>query len=356
MKNTIDYEEVVLKKVGKNNLIRWVDKFLRLFTYQNFLFGCIIPFFILYSFPYLCQNQNENSPPTIKIIGVEDGGWYNSDVKPVIKIEGNNLDPQKTIILLNDKPFVSETVIKEENFYLFYVSTQNDRGEKHSKRMYFVIDKTPPIIRITRPYVDVTFTKDGKIIAPLGVNQTPFKIEGVVEDIAPKEVIVNGKDHIKLINGYEFSFSREFKEGLNEIKFEAVDKAGNIGRLNLQIRLKTTKPFLKVLSPAEGSIVSEGVIEIEGECSDDTKKVTIDSEPAILENGKFFLPDFYLKKVENKISIKAKDFFENEKETFLNVIRDDIPPKILIDNFKEEHHTKEAKFGLSGKVLDFTDL
>ncbi|MFB3851825.1 MAG: Ig-like domain-containing protein, partial [Acidobacteriota bacterium] len=286
------------------------------------------------------MGTSDTTPPVITITGVENGGWYNYDVIPVITIADENLDPSKNVITLNNEPFVSGTSVAIENFYLIFVSAEDTFGNKSQASLYFVIDKTPPVIKITDP-------SDNAV-----VGSTPSQLKGRIEDIAPESLTIDGES-VSLIEGGEFTVQRALQEGLNAFTFVAKDRAQNTSTLVWHIVLKTTKPTITITSPQGGLVTSAKYVDVEGTVSNDTVKVFVGSEQALLSGTTFHFPRFSLSKEgENIIVAKATDAAGNESQTQVVVERDTIPPKIKIDSPKDGSHFSTDSATVAGTITD----
>jgi putative cell wall-binding protein len=79
----------------------------------------------------------DNTAPQITISGVEDNGYYNSPVTPVIEITDTNL--ATVTITLNGKAFESGTQIAEDGTYKLYVVASDKAGNTTTKDVTFSI-------------------------------------------------------------------------------------------------------------------------------------------------------------------------------------------------------------------------
>jgi len=280
-----------------------------------------------------------HAPPTITITGVENGAWYNHDVVPVIEVTGEGVNPALTVATLNNETYASQTPVTAENFYLLFVSAENTYGGKSQATLYFVIDKTAPVITVTEPYDNAA------------VGTTPVAISGRIDDISPESLTVNG-EAVTLSGGGDFTISRALNEGANTFTFVATDKAQNSGSLEWHVTLKTTKPTITITKPLSGIVTSSSYTDVEGTVSSDTVKVFVGSEQAVLRNGAFSYPRYALAEGTNTITAKAQDAAGNEEQTSVSITRDTVAPRIVIDAPKDNTHTASGSITVTGSVSD----
>ncbi len=280
-----------------------------------------------------------HAPPTISITGIENGAWYNHDVIPVITLTGDFVDPSKTSVTLNSEAYVSETPVTAENFYLLFVSAENTYGGKSQATLYFVIDKTAPVITVTEPYDNAA------------VGTTPVSISGRIDDISPESLAVNGES-VTLSGGGDFTVSRTLAEGANTFAFVATDKAQNTGSLEWHVSLKTTKPTITITSPQNGIVTAASYVDVEGTVSSDTIRVFVGSEQAVVRSGSFSYPRYAIAEGSNTITARAVDAAGNEKQTSVTVVKDTASPRIKIDSPKDDSHTTAGSVTVTGSITD----
>jgi len=86
----------------------------------------------------------DKTPPTITITGVNDAGYYNVNVTPVIEITDANMGIGT--ITLNDISFTSGTTVSAENVYYLNITASDLAGNTATQNIVFTIDKTQPTI------------------------------------------------------------------------------------------------------------------------------------------------------------------------------------------------------------------
>jgi len=156
--------------------------------------------------PHLYKLENEASKVTIE--GVSNG-YYNTSVKPTIKIEDKYLISSQ--ITLNGAPYGGEEITADGNYELIVTSVYFS-GNKKTNKVNFVIDKTAPVITVSG--VENNKTYDGSVTPVIKVD----------DDNAIINVTLNGGLYDnKAIN----------KNGQYILAVKATDKAGNISELTV---------------------------------------------------------------------------------------------------------------------------
>lgn len=124
-------------------------------------------------------------------------------------------------------------------------------------------DITPPVVTITSPATG----------ANLGA--TPTTVSGIVDD-PTATVRVNGV--VATLSGTSYTATGvTLQEGLNTLTASATDPAGNVGTASVQVRLDTRAPTLTILSPTNGSVVTQNPPNLQVTFTDDGSGVRADS-------------------------------------------------------------------------------
>ena len=241
----------------------------------------------------------DNNIPVILITGVLDSSYYNIDVTPVITITEPNLD--STAILLNSEPFVSGTAVSEEDEYILYVYASDLVGNETDTSLFFVIDKTTPVITIS------------------GVSDSTWYNHDVTPIITIADTYIDSV-YILLNNNPFESGTLVFDEGEYTLYAWAVDKATNIVDTSLYFAIDKTLPEPPIMvSPPESSMVSTSPIAIEG-LAEPKSFVTLDIEGALYNTtvsdpGQFTIDSVYLNPGWNLLKFTAKDKANNVSDT-----------------------------------------
>ncbi|MBI3562427.1 MAG: PD40 domain-containing protein [Gammaproteobacteria bacterium] len=159
----------------------------------------------------------DKTAPAVVISGVQDNGFYNVDVVPVIQITDTNLTA--STITLNGQPFVSGTTVIAEGVYQLTVTAADAAGNVTSTLTKFTIDKTPPIITITSPLDGATVTVNA------------IDVKGSTEAGASVSLSVGTYKNTLVADSQGlFTFVQiPLVAGTNAISVNARDQAGNTG-------------------------------------------------------------------------------------------------------------------------------
>ena len=179
-------------------------------------------------------------------------------------------------------------------------------------------DTTPPVITIQQP-------NDGLV-----TNATQITVSGTYSDESPTTITVNGNP--ATIQGNTFSINLPLIEGENEIHVVAVDIAGNqstASRIAFR-RSDNSPPRVKVLSPANGTIVNSSQIQLVGEVNDASQVAVEVNGMAVNFVSNTFSVLLELVEGNNKIQIQAVDAYGNKDTLVHNVIKDSIPPELNV--------------------------
>ncbi|MEW6070802.1 MAG: fibronectin type III domain-containing protein [Candidatus Thermoplasmatota archaeon] len=152
----------------------------------------------------------DRTPPTITILNVADGAYYNADIMPVIAVTDANRNI--TSITLNGTPFTSGTKITDEGNYTLNIEATDKANNSAARTIFFVIDKTAPApitnitaVKITEASITLTWNataeedfnkyeiwsaKDEKFSAPaLIANFTDRNVTSYeIKDLAPSTI------------------------------------------------------------------------------------------------------------------------------------------------------------------------
>jgi|GEM_PF-1781569 len=159
----------------------------------------------------------DNTPPNISVLGVIDGGLYNSSVQANLTFTDLNLSSSH--ITLDGLPFQSGDYILLEGSHILMATAIDLAGNSVSKRVSFNIDLTPPMVVVNYPINDSE------------TNQNNTIVSGHTEANASL-TLINGA----YINNISADFEGNFSfinvpliSGLNTISISATDLAGNVG-------------------------------------------------------------------------------------------------------------------------------
>ncbi|UCB57642.1 MAG: FG-GAP repeat protein [Candidatus Omnitrophota bacterium] len=120
-------------------------------------------------------------------------------------------------------------------------------------------------------------------------------------------------------------------EGSRALYAWVMDADGNISELSANsqavIVLDTTAPKVKIISPANDSLLSTSGITVSGSISDVTAtSVTVNNVEATVENGQFIVNGLVLQQGANIIAAAAEDLVGHTASDNITVILDTTPP------------------------------
>ncbi len=160
--------------------------------------------------------------PVILIEGVEDSQYTKNALTPVIHIEEPNIVKER--ITLNGKDFKSGSKITEEKEHVLEVFTLDEAQNSSSKKIRFVIDRTPPKINISN------LSNDQKIYKGNFNPAITFKDNVDDEDSLEPGIIK--------VDNEVYSPGRSLATGRHELYVSVSDRAGNTAEktINFEIR------------------------------------------------------------------------------------------------------------------------
>ncbi len=284
------------------------------------------------------QLERDTISPSVSIQGVSDGLFSSLDLTPEIVV--NDRNPGSTIILLNDQPFASGTLLDAESAYVLSVTATDAANNATSDSVSFTLDKTAPQITLVTPQQDLQ-TRDILIT-----------VSGTVVDANLASLRVNGT----LITVTDGTFSTSLSlntEGANALTITATDRASLSTSITQQIFRDTSGPNLTVTQPADGLLTNQTTITVSGTIDDPTALITVNGTAATVTNGTFSA-SIGLAEGNNTITVTAADVLDNKTSTTLTVIRDTEPPDLTLTEPADGFRTRLANVNVTGSVAPVT--
>ncbi|MGQ9582718.1 MAG: right-handed parallel beta-helix repeat-containing protein [Thermoplasmatota archaeon] len=115
-------------------------------------------------------------------------------------------------------------------------------------------------------------------------------------------------------------------EGLNELVFRGVDRAGNTVELVRRLTLDTTRPLLELLSPVDGALLNHSAVLVEGICEAGIN-LTVNGVPLSSAAGSFSI-ELELEEGTSTISVEGRDGAGNEVSVTVRVLVDLTAPAL----------------------------
>jgi len=257
-------------------------------------------------------------PPVIKVISPLENEILPT---PSIPINGKIEDENPYKIRINE----NEGVVLGTSFYyedFFLQEGQNevvleaeDRAGNTSQKSFLVImDSTPPEISITSPLPNMLIT------------QKSIPVRGNVSDASGVEVKVN-EIQAEVVD-QEFTVLAPLTEGLNIIKAEATDGAGNKNLTTTTVSVDTIAPVINMISPENNDIFNTSPVPVTGRVVEENLlAVKVNGQDVSLES-KEFTSSVELTEGENRIEISAEDKTARQTSLELTVFLDTTAPEI----------------------------
>ncbi|MEW5761189.1 MAG: hypothetical protein AB1779_10550, partial [Candidatus Thermoplasmatota archaeon] len=266
--------------------------------------------------------------PELNVIEPKDGIYTN---KKYIDVVGSTEKDVK--IKVNSKEievfalkFNTTLELKDEGENIIVIEAEDLAGNKKLVQRKVILDTIPPSLVVWEP-------RNGTI-----VNENEFiMVIGTVEIGA--DVKVNGF----LVQTFEGSFRHEIKltEGNNPIIVEAMDKAKNMEKVEINVIYDITPPILQIEEPKDGFITNEKSINVIG-ITEENAKVYINGEEVQFV-GTEFVHLVELSEGNNMIEVEAKDLAGNKKYVKLSVILDTKEPMLKIEPLPKSTNKTEIE-------------
>ncbi|MGC8943256.1 MAG: stalk domain-containing protein, partial [Caldisericia bacterium] len=249
------------------------------------------------------------TPVTVITVSPEipDGinGWYIT--KPKIKLEGRGEGVIETYYYWDDNEptlYVSEITAPEgEHILNYYSKSKGLDNAEVTRTKTFKVDSLPPKITILEPQYDFT-------------NKEDLIINGVTE---PGILVTSGSSMTTSNSKGQFTLKVKLTPGLNTLKVQAIDSAGNKGEVTINITLDVSPPFLK-LDPSLSSWmeVYTETLEVKGEVEIGAT-LTINGIPVSYDSQGKFSYTVRLQEGNNSIQVVAVDKAGNTNSIYLPV-------------------------------------
>ena len=256
----------------------------------------------------------DGTPPTINIVGVMNGNYYNTNVTPIISISDAHLNISENIITLDNLSFVSGTEVNAEGKHTLYVYAADTAGNNVSQTIIFTVDKT-------KPSVTISGIEDGAYYNT---------------DIAPVIDITDANLNMSSItlNGNPFTSDTTVSaENTYTLVVQAVDKAGNTAEKTITFTIDKTEPGISELTPATGTKTTKSSIVVSGKTEPDAV-VKINGIGVSVDSDGSFSKEIMLVKGENSIVITATDLAGNTKTETITITMEEKKEKSFIPGFE----------------------
>lgn len=188
-------------------------------------------------------------------------------------------------------------------------------GNSSTHELTVTRDATPPTLTIVTPAENAL------------VGQHPVDVTGLVQDLTPVVVRVNGVEATRAQSSWTGS-AVFAAQGNQTITVTAVDAAGNQSTVVRTILLDTAAPTIVIDAPAADALTSANSVTVRGRVADvSLVSVMIGAVKAAVQAGEFSA-DVTLAEGENHLHVVATDALGRTGGAEVIVTRDSTPPSI----------------------------
>ncbi|MDP2339922.1 MAG: hypothetical protein Q8O67_03105 [Deltaproteobacteria bacterium] len=243
------------------------------------------------------------TPPSLRILGVVEGGIYATGVAAFVAIEEPRL--LETVILLDGAAYVEGTPITTEGTHTLSVSATDTAGHTATDAVSFDVDADVPTIFVSG--VDDGAVYTGSVL-PVVTTDDPADTIVLLLDTVPYD----GTSSISA-------------EGKHVLAVTATDPQGNTARLEVRFTIDGTPPAVVVTGVVDGGVYADPVTPNVVLESDDIRSVD-----ALLD-GVAFLPGTTVSALgTHLLEIVVRDQAENETRLLVTFVIDPNAPRLLL--------------------------
>lgn len=255
-----------------------------------------------------------------------------SDEYPVrVKINGIDVQAQNS--------FFESTLELQEGKNEINIVAEDLAGNQSTLILTITVDTIPPVINVSTP-------KEGEIFS-----LSFIPVNGRINDENPYKIKINGSEGEVIGKNFYFD-NLPLNEGENQIRIIAEDRAGNIAEESLTVILDKTPPQITILSPVDGSLLSQRSVLVKGNVSEASETEVKVNEIKASIVGQEFSALVPLKEGFNIIRATAKDRAGNVSEASVSVNVDTLPPVLSIISPADGSILSTPTVEVSGRVDD----
>ena len=260
------------------------------------------------------------------------GTLFNRSVTPELR----SSDATATITAtLNSAPFTSGTAVTADGNYTLSATATDALNHSGHADTTFVIDRTPPLVKITSPASGV-------------VSADHVEVRGTAGDSISASV--NGIPVTLAADGTFILPSLPLEFGTTPIVATGRDRAGNTGRDQVEVTLADARPGIILTYPPDHSLTNRTTTEVLGRVLSQPAdhQVTIGTQSVPVDpSGAFRLSGYALVEGENTITATVKS-----NSATVHVTGDFTPPALNI-NESGQPLAEDARFATQA-VLTLT--
>jgi hypothetical protein len=211
-------------------------------------------------------------------------------------------------------------------------------GNTASASVTVRLDKTAPAISVSSPAANAV------------VSASSISVSGTVTDALSGVVSMTCNGLPATLSAGGFSCAATMVPGLNTVRFEAADAAGNSATSSLQVSLSAA-PAVHITEPANFSFLNISPITVRGTVSDPSATIKVNGVAAPLSSGAFSVV-IPIVEGNNTLTAVATTPGGFAGTGSVQVTLDTTPPRVTIQSPADGFVTTDAAVGVSGVVND----
>ena len=173
---------------------------------------------------------------------------------------------------------IAHAVVLEDGANLIRITARDSTAKESEATLAVTLDREPPRVTIRAPAAAAAAQQHGTGPYRLSTHLPSIAVAGLADDEHGIERVDIEGATVTLAGG-EFDQAVALEAGLNRVKIEATDRAGNVGSVELEID-RSTAPSIAIVEPEDGAVVLERSIAVRGTISDPDAAVTVNGVAA----------------------------------------------------------------------------
>lgn len=244
----------------------------------------------------------------------------------------------EALTLRSDSTFTTDVRLFE-GINLFRIRATDRAGNSNETVLALTLDTLAPSITLDSPQDG--FLTNNPIILFTGSTEpdAQFRIAGLLK---------------ALLAGGAFEEAVPLSEGNNTVELSARDGAGNWGYLRVHGVLDRSPPFLRVTSPAEGSVTASEFVSVQGDVEDGA--LLFVNGAGVFAIGSFS-QSVHLNEGANTVNVAARDGAGNEARITRTVFKDTTVPTLdILDPAGGHGWTNRPFYKIRGLTEPFAEI
>ncbi len=291
----------------------------------------------------LCVTATDTTPPVLTVTAPPQN-FITRDT--LVTVTGTVQDETPTTVTVNGLPATvtnsgfSKVVPLIEGHNAIQIVARDAAAHVTTVTRTVIRDRTPPVLTVNAP-ANGLITRDTSVV-----------VSGTVFDSTSVRVNVNGIP-LPVAQGGSFTGTVQLTEGRNSLVITAIDTVGNTSSVPRTVIRDRIAPVLVVNAPADGLITRDTVIGV-AVTATDSNAVTVNVNGIQLTAGQngAFSGSVPLVEGHNTLTITAVDAAGNQTPATRSVIRDRIPPALVVSAPVNGFITKQTSIVVSGTATD----